>query len=526
MKRYILLILFAIPLLALSNCYKTFHQATVPVVGVTLTPNGFKGVVGTLTVTVACPGSGQVFVSSEPLTKIDTQGVFRIAAIVAATVAGVPWNKCDYFYQIKTSSVIVGGPSAGLAATVATYAALTGQKPLPYVAGTGTINPDGTVGAVGGVYEKMVAAAKAGYKVFVIPYGERYVTRYKLVQEELPFLVVRKVIPQKVDLVEEGEKLGIKVVQVMTIYDALKVWVPKPPKIPPTTSPYLSDQVKKIMEGWVDKLLQYYKQYEYYSEEAYQYAQKAKEYASKGMYYEASSYAFTAAIIAEEAKYMRNRGLGALLELYKEASNEVNETLKVLEGFEPKYSDQLDVLVSAWLRYLISKVYLALAENTTNVAELIDYLVKAKYYAIASRLWLELFPVVKGAPLKSNIDEIANAFHSEALTALGYIAALGIQPQNLDVLEMMLRFSNNKYEMLASGIYVNSIATVLLYQNYGISPEVAMSKIVKAAELNLALAKAKGAEGVIPSIYILTATPDIYLYERASLHAALLNLVS
>ncbi len=526
MKRYVLLVLFALPLLALSRCYQVYHQATVPVVGVTLTPNGFKGVVGTLTVTVACPGKGQVFVSSEPLTKIDTQGVFRIAAIIAATAAGMPWSKCDYFYQIKTSSVIVGGPSAGLAAAVATYAALTGQKPLPYVAGTGTINPDGTVGAVGGVYEKMVAAAKAGYKVFVIPYGERYVTRYKVIQEEMPFLIVRKVVPQKVDLVKEGERLGIKVVQAMTLYDALKVWVPQPPKLPPSASPSLSSNVKKIMENWVQTLLNYYEENKYYSLEASQYAQRAREYLSNGMYYDASSYAFTAAILAEEAKYMRNRGLGTILQLYKEASGEANKTLSILLKYNPKYSDQLDVLVSAWLRYLISKVYLALAENTTNIPSLVDYLVKAKYYAIAARLWLELFPAVKGAPLRYNVNEIANAFHSEATTALGYIAALGIEPQNLDVLELMLRFSNNTYEMLASGIYVNSIATVLLYQNYGISQSVAISKIIKAAEINLALAKARGAEGVVPSIYILTATPDIYLYERASLHAALLNLVS
>ncbi|HET7718333.1 MAG TPA: S16 family serine protease, partial [Acidimicrobiales bacterium] len=68
----------------------------------------------------------------------------------------------------------VGGPSAGLAFTLAiidvlTEGDLTGGL---RIAVTGSIGPDGTVFAVGGVAQKTVAAAAAGADVLLLPAGE------------------------------------------------------------------------------------------------------------------------------------------------------------------------------------------------------------------------------------------------------------------------------------------------------------------------------------------------------------------
>jgi PDZ domain-containing protein len=66
---------------------------------------------------------------------------------------------------------IVGGPSAGLMFTLAVYNAVTpnditsGRK----IAGTGTINLDGTVGPIGGVQQKVAAAEAAGAEYFLSP---------------------------------------------------------------------------------------------------------------------------------------------------------------------------------------------------------------------------------------------------------------------------------------------------------------------------------------------------------------------
>jgi PDZ domain-containing protein len=71
--------------------------------------------------------------------------------------------------SINTSNI--GGPSAGLAMTLTlidelSRGSITGHRTI---AATGTISPDGAVGAVGGVAEKAVAVVNAGAKVFFVP---------------------------------------------------------------------------------------------------------------------------------------------------------------------------------------------------------------------------------------------------------------------------------------------------------------------------------------------------------------------
>lgn len=65
----------------------------------------------------------------------------------------------------------VGGPSAGTMFALAIYDELT-PGPLTggqHVAGTGTIDPTGKVGSIGGVRQKMAGAASAGADVFLVP---------------------------------------------------------------------------------------------------------------------------------------------------------------------------------------------------------------------------------------------------------------------------------------------------------------------------------------------------------------------
>ena len=77
-------------------------------------------------------------------------------------------------FDIDIDSGDVGGPSAGLAFTLGlldylTEGELTGGQPI---AVTGTINPDGTVGPVGGVEQKTLAARRAGAVMFIVPTAE------------------------------------------------------------------------------------------------------------------------------------------------------------------------------------------------------------------------------------------------------------------------------------------------------------------------------------------------------------------
>jgi PDZ domain-containing protein len=74
-------------------------------------------------------------------------------------------------FAVKIDSDQIGGPSAGLAWTLGIIDSLSGGGLTGgrTVAATGTIDPDGTVGAVGGVEQKTVAVERAGASVFLVP---------------------------------------------------------------------------------------------------------------------------------------------------------------------------------------------------------------------------------------------------------------------------------------------------------------------------------------------------------------------
>lgn len=71
--------------------------------------------------------------------------------------------------QVKTEEI--GGPSAGLMFTLEIYNQLTKEDLTKGydIAGTGTISPDGTVGPIGGIQQKIVAADKSGAEIFLAP---------------------------------------------------------------------------------------------------------------------------------------------------------------------------------------------------------------------------------------------------------------------------------------------------------------------------------------------------------------------
>ena len=95
------------------------------------------------------------------------------------------------------------GPSAGLITTLSIYDQLT-KKDLTKkldIAGTGTIESDGSIGQIGEVEYKLLGAVRGGADVFLVPAGENYQTCKKVKKED---------------------NLDIKLIPVKTIYDAVE----------------------------------------------------------------------------------------------------------------------------------------------------------------------------------------------------------------------------------------------------------------------------------------------------------------
>lgn len=80
----------------------------------------------------------------------------------------------DLPFEIGINTDSIGGPSAGLAFTLALLDELTpgdlfgGKR----VAATGTINGDESVGAIGALRQKAVAVKRAGVEIFFVPSGQ------------------------------------------------------------------------------------------------------------------------------------------------------------------------------------------------------------------------------------------------------------------------------------------------------------------------------------------------------------------
>lgn len=235
---YVLIAFLAIAPMAASASspitYRYDYLTSVHLPALAVSSEG-GGVVTNLTVTIAYPGSGQIYFSSDPATEMDTQSSARIAVLVAANFLGIDYRKYDYFFSMKSPSLIIGGPSASAVMTVGVVAAITNSTVRDDVAMTGMINPDGTIGPVGGIPDKLQAAAQAGYKVFLVPVGQLVVTEQQVVSQSTPFGTVYRTVTKTVNLTQLGETLGVKVIQVTTLGDALAFFLenltlPPPPK--------------------------------------------------------------------------------------------------------------------------------------------------------------------------------------------------------------------------------------------------------------------------------------------------------
>ncbi len=129
-----------------------------------------------------------------------------MAVVVASQILGI--DPRDYEFSFSVGGRI-DGPSAGSYMTVGILAALLGQPLREDVAMTGTINPDGTVGPVGGIPHKIQGAAERGVTLVLIPAGQRY----DYDQNK----------GRAVDVYDVGERLGVQVREVSTVFEAYEI---------------------------------------------------------------------------------------------------------------------------------------------------------------------------------------------------------------------------------------------------------------------------------------------------------------
>ncbi|WP_395741307.1 S16 family serine protease [Prosthecobacter sp.] len=208
-------------------------------------PKTFEGGTSPVTITVAPNVSGQVSVGIMESYSGGTGDDWRAAAWIASFCASQMTDHIvsDHTFLIQTGGHI-GGPSAGMLMTTAMVALIRGDAILPDATLTGTINPDGCIGPVGGITHKLDGAKEKGMKRFGFPVGQRLSKNEKTGELD--------------DLHEKAETLGMQAVEVKDIYDAYLLMTGKPlprPAAIESGKMSLSVRLALRLRGTVDRRL-------------------------------------------------------------------------------------------------------------------------------------------------------------------------------------------------------------------------------------------------------------------------------
>ncbi|QDT63996.1 S16 family serine protease [Calycomorphotria hydatis] len=177
-----------------------------------------------------------------------------MAAVTAAQLTDFNPLTMQVAYDVEGNT---DGPSAGGLLTVGLLAAVRGDQVRQDMAMTGTINPDGMIGPVGGIAHKLEGAAAAGKKTVLIPEGIRNQKNHS---------------GDYVNLMVLGEQLGIEVRPVLDIYEAYEVMtgveLPRPPRADaPEVSQEMSRKLARRLQSWISMTATAQKYYKDLSED-------------------------------------------------------------------------------------------------------------------------------------------------------------------------------------------------------------------------------------------------------------------
>ena len=108
----------------------------------------------------------QLYIETTLIEHVEYEGE-PMVGFLATTVN----ERFDFPFEVDIKTGNVGGPSAGLMMALNVYNNLIPEDITNsmIIAGTGTIEIDGSVGPVGGIKQKIIAAKRAGAELIIVP---------------------------------------------------------------------------------------------------------------------------------------------------------------------------------------------------------------------------------------------------------------------------------------------------------------------------------------------------------------------
>ncbi len=380
------------------------NGVTVPLVADSSTPDGEQGILLFARV-IATNGTGHVFVDTSPYTQVDLQGSARLAAMVASDVLGIDQRTYDFYYIIDISSPIIGGPSAGGALTVATIAAINNWTLKPDVVMTGMINPDESIGPVGGIPYKLKAASAQNYTLFLVPEGQGTVTLQKLITRAKGSVIISNDVEETVDVIKLGEELNVTVKEISTIQEVVKIFtgheIVKQAFNGTVLTPGYIGLLEPLATNLKREAKDMYNESESFTPQS-KYLAQAKDIMSRAdnlydsqKYYAATSLYFNSMINIRTARWIYSYSNAADKEKYMSeligiVENQINRSELDLDTFKSGGIDDIGAVGAAESRITSSKIKLDEAKELNNTDEKIYSLAFSYERARTAQWWLTL----------------------------------------------------------------------------------------------------------------------------------------
>jgi uncharacterized protein len=321
-------------------------------------------------------GIGKVFLETYPLSQLDIQISLRIAKTIACQMFDNYCLNKDFMYSVTTNSPIVAGPSAGASITLLTIATLENKKIDSNTIMTGTINSGGVVGIVGGVKEKIKAAADANMKKVLIPKGETNAT----------------------ELVEYGKSLNLTIIEISDIEEAYAIFTGEKKTYPDLI---VNDKYKIIMKNLnneictrtkelelqiIDKEIP--KKYNLTKNFGLNLSEQADELFDQGDYYASTSRCFGANVYLREALFA---SMNISKEDIKRNIHEIETKLDELDRFlnETKVSNLGDLEVTMIIKERVNDARKNIEDfdNSSSLRDL-SYAMERSYSAASWKEFL------------------------------------------------------------------------------------------------------------------------------------------
>lgn len=525
----LLLISTAFSSYALSEC--VVREASMYLLAVGSSGGSYYGVATRLKVSLI-PGDGSVYLSIDPLSELDMQSSLKMASLIANFISGFNLSNYSVLVRIQSNTPIIGGPSAGAALTAALLALFSNNTLNESVVVTGMIMPDTLVGPVGGIPEKLEAAASVSAKLMVIPAGQR--------------LSVSLKTGSLVDVVEAGRKLGVVVVEASTIYDVLKylgISVTLPENSKANLSVEVMNAFKSIADGYraeydllysnvsndfrryvsslnragvsddVSRFLDYSRSNALRGEETYN---SGNYYAAASDYFGALVYVWAAKFIIDLVvkRYAWSDILGFVSREVSNASNYFNTLVSSVKSGNVGVS-RLSVLVELAGRVYESNTYLRRVSSVT--APTVNDVYEAAYTYMRARSvsgWGAVYEVLEDLDLGVSIEslevgtQVLLSFSQVSVTYLQSLLGSSIDVSELsnylETAESLLSRGglNNTLTSLNLALRASSLASIKAHLSFEANTSFLLNRLSSAANQYVSFAKSLGVEPVVSLIYL------------------------